>query len=611
MYILTWRNPSVDPGKTSINVPVASTVANAASLTFTGKGSANYGKVQQENLMRLLENFADGTAPLYPTVGQLWYDTSDEVLKLCTATSPLNWKSLAGIQVTDVGDPVPTSPNLGDIWFERTGPLSGFLYVYTGLGRFPVSQTVNGGWHQLWPQPMEAALREEYDEMAGAVIRLISENAQGNGADGRLFQNFTLFSTLDADLNAKFAASPDSNVSRVNAGDLHAQPYSGDWDTLLSASRWALSRLDIPSTMYEDVSAIPFVQDGRMPPNHLFSSWAWNDVRFPTSQRVRGRRYGMVTMARLYAETMNVLSIAANNRYNLRGMSGNSGTNSMFGPEIAMWVHNGRIGSFTGGTGEVSTIFRWASDSDRNRFIFGGNAIEVTLQRAGATGTPADAAFASFINKHDRFRITADRVRAMVGVSPHTMTVPASNAGMKTATDNPGTFPTIGVFSEGGVTLTLQAHADTGVLYIFATLNTSSGVTGTTTVRYNVIKDCTAFGSSDTDLFPSPFPYNDANDKASTSSVFTNIGFGLPPVANFSASTLTPAAGAPVVFTWTGSGSPSLIEWDLTADGNFTTTGSSVTTSFPTAGLRYTVRVRATNAVGSDVLTRSAYILAT
>lgn len=140
-YSLFWRDPSLPTKQTPITVPAGSVVSNAASLRFTGKGAANYGKIQQENQMRLLENFAGGTEPALPTVGQTWYDTSEGTLKVCisippTTTSTL-WRSLNGVQVTDIGEPPPTPAVLGDQWFQRGTSASGFQYVYTGLGRYP------------------------------------------------------------------------------------------------------------------------------------------------------------------------------------------------------------------------------------------------------------------------------------------------------------------------------------------------------------------------------------------------------------------------------------------------------------------------------------------
>jgi len=141
MYSLFWRDPSLpfSQKQNPILVPSGQVVSNAASLRFTGKGAANYGKILQENQMRLLESFAGPTAPDYPTVGQTWFDSSESLLKVCvsTAPQPVIWRSLNGSQITDIAEPPPSPAVLGDQWFERTGSLSGFQYIYTGTGRYP------------------------------------------------------------------------------------------------------------------------------------------------------------------------------------------------------------------------------------------------------------------------------------------------------------------------------------------------------------------------------------------------------------------------------------------------------------------------------------------
>ncbi len=158
MYNLFWRSPALPftQKQVAINVPPGTIVSNAASIRLTGKGMTNYGKIQQENLLRLLENFAGPTEPEYPTVGQLWYDTSISVLKICvsTAPDPIVWEQLNAYQVSEVE---PSNPSLGDIWFKVTGPHSGILYVYDGIGRFP-EKTWNAVTEGYYQQPTSPTL---------------------------------------------------------------------------------------------------------------------------------------------------------------------------------------------------------------------------------------------------------------------------------------------------------------------------------------------------------------------------------------------------------------------------------------------------------------------
>lgn len=167
-YVLFWRSPALPYAQKQapINVPNGTVVSNAASIRFTGKGATNYGTVQQENLIRLLENFAGPLAPDYPTVGQTWYDTALNVLKVCisTAPSPVLWSQLKSTQVTGIGEPPPFPAVLGDTWFSITGSASGILYTYTGVGRYPQKQwsaTTSG----YWPAPATfAAIKLNYGD---------------------------------------------------------------------------------------------------------------------------------------------------------------------------------------------------------------------------------------------------------------------------------------------------------------------------------------------------------------------------------------------------------------------------------------------------------------
>lgn len=181
MYNLFWRDTSLPftQKQVQINVPPGAIVTNAASLRLTGKGFTNYGKVQQENLLRLLENFAAPTAPSYPTVGQLWYDTSIGVLKICVATAPEpeTWEQLNAYQVSDNE---PLNPTLGDMWFKKTGVHSGILYVYDGIGRFP---------EKVW----DAVLEGYYQQPSSPTLVAKVNSATFNDVEGSTPGSFVLF----------------------------------------------------------------------------------------------------------------------------------------------------------------------------------------------------------------------------------------------------------------------------------------------------------------------------------------------------------------------------------------------------------------------------------
>ena len=58
------------------------TIDTSTSLGLIGKNYTRFGETLNENLLHLLENFANTSAPSNPSEGQLWYDTTNSLLKL-------------------------------------------------------------------------------------------------------------------------------------------------------------------------------------------------------------------------------------------------------------------------------------------------------------------------------------------------------------------------------------------------------------------------------------------------------------------------------------------------------------------------------------------------
>jgi hypothetical protein len=58
-------------------------------LTLIGKGYAGFGEKLNENLIKLLENFNNTTAPTNKQQGQLWYDKTNNQINVYTGSK---WK---------------------------------------------------------------------------------------------------------------------------------------------------------------------------------------------------------------------------------------------------------------------------------------------------------------------------------------------------------------------------------------------------------------------------------------------------------------------------------------------------------------------------------------
>jgi len=83
-----------------------------SSLTLVAKSASAYGTALNQNFVYLLENFANSVQPRSPTVGQLWFDTTQNRLKVYDG---VNFKVSGG---TIVSASSPSGINAGDIWID-------------------------------------------------------------------------------------------------------------------------------------------------------------------------------------------------------------------------------------------------------------------------------------------------------------------------------------------------------------------------------------------------------------------------------------------------------------------------------------------------------------
>lgn len=68
-------------------VPEGTVNTTSTSLSLVGQGVLNYGTAEIENYVFLLENFAGPTQPEPPVLGQLWYDSSTDSMKVWASSN--------------------------------------------------------------------------------------------------------------------------------------------------------------------------------------------------------------------------------------------------------------------------------------------------------------------------------------------------------------------------------------------------------------------------------------------------------------------------------------------------------------------------------------------
>ena len=161
-------------GTLLVTLPDGTIDVSTTDLTLIGKGYAGFGEKLNENLIKLLENFNNTTAPTNKQQGQMWYDKTNNQIKVYTGSK---WKP--------VGSPTnsatqPTNAVQGDMWFDTTNTQ---LYVYTGSAWTLIGPTTvaGSGVTQVVSEvsPDNTGVNQSYLKLVAndAVVGVVSDRA--------------------------------------------------------------------------------------------------------------------------------------------------------------------------------------------------------------------------------------------------------------------------------------------------------------------------------------------------------------------------------------------------------------------------------------------------
>lgn len=154
-YTLNWSSNAL---KSPMVLAGGTQDSTSTSLTLTGKGSINWGEPLQENLLKLLENFASTVEPAHATVGQMWFNPTTLTVFLCYAVDGFgvaSWTQIYSISnVTLVS--APNNPSVGQLWFDVSNVTlkhwsgSAWTPIYSATSLTSETEPTSPSIGQLW-----------------------------------------------------------------------------------------------------------------------------------------------------------------------------------------------------------------------------------------------------------------------------------------------------------------------------------------------------------------------------------------------------------------------------------------------------------------------------
>lgn len=165
-------------------VPDGRIDTTSASIKFPGYGYLNYGEAVNENMLWIMQNFAAPMAPSQPVIGQTWFDTSVNVLKVYDGAV---WAEVGTVLQQSTEPAAPSSP--GVLWYDTVRDQ---LRVWSGNGWLLVGPLGSGNNSDpLNPQIPENSALEAMRisdgvtgrpawrlTIAGSVLAIFSKDAE-------------------------------------------------------------------------------------------------------------------------------------------------------------------------------------------------------------------------------------------------------------------------------------------------------------------------------------------------------------------------------------------------------------------------------------------------
>jgi len=149
------------------------TIDTTTDLVLVGKNYAGYGEFLNENYVKLLENFANTTQPGAPLAGQMWWDTTNSLLKVYTGAT---FKTVSSSTASSTA---PSTSVTGDLWWDTS---NGQLKVYNGSAFTTIGPAFTSG-----------------TGTSGAIVEVVTDNGATDHVVVKLFVSSTVVAVVSKD----------------------------------------------------------------------------------------------------------------------------------------------------------------------------------------------------------------------------------------------------------------------------------------------------------------------------------------------------------------------------------------------------------------------------
>ena len=213
------------------------TIDTTTDLVLIGKNFAGYGEFLNENYVKMLENFANTTEPAAPLAGQMWWDTSGNLLKVYTGSA---FKTVSSSTASGTE---PASSVIGDLWWDTT---SQQLKVFNGASFTTIGPAFTSG-----------------TGTSGAIVEVVADNGATDHVVVKLYASGTVVAIISKDsvftpqtaISGFATVSPGLQLSST-VSDAKLQGTSLDSDKLGGIAAASYLRTDQASSTTSTFSVV-------------------------------------------------------------------------------------------------------------------------------------------------------------------------------------------------------------------------------------------------------------------------------------------------------------------------------------------------------------------